>query len=165
MSIFLASCLPLPLSGNSPGSPSMDSAGVWDSWVGKQPWQAAQNSSMGRAFWRGLSVALWFLMVWVRRSQPLHTAAPQTRNKGLKPCFFKGCHQNYFISSFSSPSSSLPAWKECPVEQLGLPPCFLRTTVLSASGVQAALKNNWSCIAMISHLLQDPKGYRPLSSF
>lgn len=106
----------------------------------------------------GLLVAPWILTLWVWQSQALDTAARQTRNKGLRSCF-KGLCQNYFTTFSSSTSFSLLLLKGCPVDQLGMPPRFFRTTILSPSSVQAAYYNNLSFItSVMSHPLQDNKG-------
>lgn len=149
MSILLACFQPLPLDGSVPVS--------MHRFRGELGLLGGKPASRG-LYGVGLLVALWILTLWVWQSQALHTAARQTSNKGLKSCF-KGLCPNYFTTFFSSISFSLPLLKGCPVDQLGMPPCFFRTAILSSSSVQAAYYNNLSFItSLMSHPLQDDKG-------
>lgn len=135
----------------------MDSRGNWGSWEGNWHGKWPRITPWLGLCGVGLLVASWFLALHDGQSQALDTAAPQTRNRRLKPCF-KGLCQNYFISFFSSTSFSPPFLKGCPVDQLKLPPWFFRTTILSPSTLQAALYNNLSFASVMSHLQGDKGG-------
>lgn len=151
MAIFFVCCQPLPLHGNIPRSPSMDSHGEWKSREGEQNRRMAQACSLGWAMWQGLLVASWSLTVWA--GQALDTAAPQPRNKGLQLCL-KGLRQNDF-TSFSSllPPASLPLRKEGAVGRLR-PPAWLRRTQRSALLLLEQLLQQLGFTSVIARPLQ-----------